>query len=80
MLAVPVLAVVGQLHFAVKYPIDSEGMVKAIYLQFAAAPLCATFGVAVAWLWRRRRARILAVVELAAVAAVAVYAIACRLL
>ncbi|HEX8952954.1 MAG TPA: hypothetical protein VF945_13955 [Polyangia bacterium] len=78
MLAVPALAVAGQLHFAVKFPIDSEGMVKAVYLQFAAAPLCATFGVAVAWLWQRRRTRALAVAELAAVAAVAVYAIACR--
>ena len=80
MLAVPALAILGQLHFAVKYPIDSEGMVKGVYLQFAAAPLCATFGVAVAWLWRRRRARALALAEVAALLAVAVYAIGCRLL
>jgi hypothetical protein len=80
MLAVPLFALAGQVHFAVKYPIDSEGMVKSIYLQFAAAPLCATFGVTVAWLWRRRRWRALAIVELAAVAAVAVYAIGCRMI
>ncbi len=80
MLALPALAVLGQLHFSVYYPIDSEGMIKGAYLQFAAAPLCATFGVAVAWLWRRRRTRALAIVELAAVGAIAVYAIACRLI
>lgn len=80
MLAIPALAVAGQMHFAVKYPIDSEGLIKASYLQFAAAPLCAAFGVAAAWLWRRRRTRALAVVELAALAALAVYDVACRVL
>jgi hypothetical protein len=80
MLAIPLFAVLGQLHFAVQYPIDSEGMVKSIYVRFGAAPLCATFGVAVAWLWKRRSPRALAALELVAVVAVAVYAIGCRIL
>ena len=80
MLAIPALAVAGQMHFAIEYPIDSEGLIKASYLQFAAAPLCAVFGVAVAWLWRRRRTRALALVECAALAALAVYDVACRVL
>jgi hypothetical protein len=84
LLAIPALAVAGQLHFAVAYPIDAEGLVKGAYLQFAAAPLCATFGVAVAWLMRRRRARALAiagaVAACAAVVALAVYDVGCRIL
>ncbi len=80
LLAIPALAVLGQLHFAVKYPLDAEGLVKGAYLQFAAAPLCATFGVAVAWLWRRPKLRALAVVALAGVVALAIYDVGCRIL
>ena len=80
LIAIPALAVAGQLHFAVKYPIDAEGLVKGAYLQFAAAPLCATFGLAVAWLWRRRRMRALAALVFAGAAALAVYDVGCRIL
>ena len=81
LLFVPLFALAGQLHFSVKYPVDSEGMIKATYLQFAAAPLFALFGLAVAWLWSRPPwGRVLACVELAAVAAIGVYSWYCRLI
>ena len=81
LLLVPLFALVGQLHFSVKYPVDSEGMIKATYLQFAAAPLFALFGLAVAWLWSRPPwGRALAGVEIAAVAAIGVYSWYCRLI
>lgn len=54
LVAAPVVAVLGQLHFAIQFPFDAEGPVKGAYLQFAAGPLFALFGVAVAWSARRR--------------------------
>jgi hypothetical protein len=54
-LIVPLLAVMGQLHVAIKYPIDGQGPVKGAYLQFAIAPLFALFGLGVDWLLRRRQ-------------------------
>jgi hypothetical protein len=75
LLLVPLLAVAGQTHFAVTVANDAEGLVKGSYLQFAAAPLFAVFGLGVAWLWRRRAA--LAVVPLGAVACVAWYLVFC---
>jgi len=77
-LFVPLVAVVGQLHFGVKYPIDIVGPIKGIYMQFASAPLYALFGLGVAWLWKRPWVRPLAILELAALGAVAIYTIYCR--
>jgi hypothetical protein len=73
LLLAPAAAVAGQMHFAVKFNFDEWGPVKGLYLQFAAAPLCALLGVAVAWLWDRRRLRPLAVALLLALAAVGAY-------
>ncbi len=77
-LTLPALAVAGQMHFATLYPFDWEGLVKGAYLQFAAAPLMALFGLAIAWLWTRPRLRPLALVGLAAVAMVASYGLYSR--
>jgi hypothetical protein len=52
-LAVPALAVLGQLVFATQFPYDFEGVVKGVYFQFATLPLYALFGVGVGWLWQR---------------------------
>jgi 4-amino-4-deoxy-L-arabinose transferase-like glycosyltransferase len=71
-------AVAGQIAFAWRWPIDWEGPVKGVYLQFAALPMCAAFGVAVEWAWRRPRARPAAWVALVAVAVVAAYVGYCR--
>src|SRR5205807_1056447 len=70
LLAVPLLATLGQAHYAMLYP-NLIGPVKGLYMQFAAAPLCALFGIAVAELWRRGRWRALAIVEVLALVVVA---------
>ncbi len=74
---VPVAAVLGALHFSVKFPFDDEGMVKGTYLQFAAGPLFALFGVAVSWLWQRPALRVFAVGEMCALAIVSAYTVHC---
>jgi hypothetical protein len=53
LLLLPLLALLGQLHFAVKFAIDAQGPIKGAYMQFAAAPLCGLFGVAAVWAWKR---------------------------
>jgi hypothetical protein len=73
----PVMAVLGQLHFAIAFPLDELGPVKGVYVQFAGAPLCALWGVAVAWLGARPWRWPLALVELAALTLVAAYTIYC---
>jgi 4-amino-4-deoxy-L-arabinose transferase-like glycosyltransferase len=77
LLMVPLVAVLGQAHYAMLYP-NQIGPVKGIYMQFAAAPMFALFGLAVAALWERERWRALAVVELLALGTVAVYTFFCR--
>ena len=67
------LAVAGQAYFATQYPADSYGVVKATYLQFAAAPMFAAFGLALAWLSRWRLAWPVVIALGLAVVAVAVY-------
>jgi 4-amino-4-deoxy-L-arabinose transferase-like glycosyltransferase len=79
-LAVPLLTLLAQLHFAWKYPFESLGVVKGVYLQYGAPPLYALFGLGVAWLWRRPIGRPFAVVALASLGLVASYTVYCRLL
>jgi 4-amino-4-deoxy-L-arabinose transferase-like glycosyltransferase len=76
-LLVPLLALLGQIHFAWKYPVDREGMIKGAYLQLAALPLAALFAVAVGWLWQRWWGRPLVVIHLAALLGVLAYLGAC---
>lgn len=78
LLLAPLLALVGQIHFAIQYPIDDMGVIKSSYLQFAAPPLYALFGVGVAWLWSRRRGRPWAILCLGGFAPVAAYTLYCR--
>ncbi len=75
---VPLLAVAGQAHFATQFPNDSEGLIKGAYLQFAAPPLCALFGLAIDWCWRRSRLRAISVLGCVALALVAFYTLYCR--
>jgi hypothetical protein len=79
LLLVPALALLGQLHFATKYPNDNFGPIKGAYLQFAAPVAGGLFGLGVGWMWRRTWARSGAVVAMAALGLVAVYTIAARL-
>ena len=74
-LSIPVAGVLGQLHYATKYPFDYMGLVKSLYLQFGWAPLFACFGVAVAWaLADRRRAPVL-LLSIVGLVAIGQYAI-----
>ena len=73
LLAAPLLAVAGLLHFAISFPWDDSGVLKAHYLQFAAAPFSAVFGVALSWCWQRWVTRPVALVGLASTALVAAY-------
>jgi hypothetical protein len=79
LLLVPLLAVLGQLAFAIRYPNDTYGPVKGAYLQFGTPPLFALVGLAVAWAWRRPRARVLAVLGLGGQVLVAAYSLHCCL-
>ena len=79
LLLVPVLAVAGQIHFATKFPENDMGPIKGAYLQFAAGPLFAMFGLGVDWLWRRSRlGKVLALLAGAAMLATAGYVLYCR--
>jgi 4-amino-4-deoxy-L-arabinose transferase-like glycosyltransferase len=76
-LAASALAIFAQLRFAVHYPLDDYGVIKANYVQFAAAPLYALIGVAVDWLCARRQ-RTLASVILISIGMVALYTLFAR--
>jgi hypothetical protein len=81
LLLAPLGALIGQLHFAVKYPNDNFGPIKGAYLQFVAPVLCALFGVGVAWMWRRRARwawRGASLLAMGAVALVAAYSVHAR--
>jgi hypothetical protein len=79
LLIAPLVALLGQLHFATKYPDDDFGPIKGAYLQFVAPILCALFGLAVAWLWRRVRTRAGAVAAIVALLLLLAYTVDCRL-
>jgi hypothetical protein len=80
LLLVPLIALLGQLHFAVKFAIDAQGPVKGAYMQFAAIPLYGLFGLAATWGWKRGWPLKLAVVLHAlALSAVAAYCFCARL-
>jgi hypothetical protein len=76
--AVPVVAVLSALHFAIAYPVDDFGVVKGVYLQFAAPVMCALFGVAVAWSQRKVPRWPVFGLLMAALWLVAAYTLYCR--
>ena len=79
LLIVPLLALLGQIHFSTKYPHDDFGPIKGAYMQFVAPILCGLFGLAVAWMWRRVWARAGAIAALGALLLVFGYIADCRL-
>lgn len=81
LLLAPPLAIAGLLYFTIAHPFDSEGVIKATYVQFGCAPLYGLFGLAVESLWSRGPGgRVLAWIALVALALVAVYTFFCRML
>jgi len=80
LLLVPLVALLGQLHFAVKFAVDAQGPVKGTYMQFAAIPLYGLFGLAATWGWKRGwSGKLVSALHAMAFAAVAVYCIFARL-
>lgn len=81
LLLVPLVALAGQLHFAISLPFDHQGVVKGLYMQFGCSPLYALVGVAAAWLWTRRASKVhLGAFAglIVALGVVGVYAVFCR--
>ena len=80
LLLAPLGALLGQIHFATKYPNDNFGPIKGAYLQFVAPILCALFGVGVSWMWGRARRgwRVAALAAIGCVALVAAYSVHAR--
>jgi hypothetical protein len=81
LLLAPLMALLGQLHFAVKFAVDAQGPVKGAYMQFAAIPLYGLFGLAVTWSWKRGgwSGKLAAAVHALAFASVAIYCLVARL-
>ena len=80
LLLAPAFAIIGQLHFVVRYPYDFQGPIKGVYMQFGMAPLFALFGLAVYKMLQRRATLPIAVIQCAAVVAVASYTIYARVI
>jgi hypothetical protein len=53
LLLVPLFMLLGTLHFAISNPVDDYGVIKGVYMTFAAPPLYALFGVAAGWAQRK---------------------------
>lgn len=82
LLFVPLVALAGQLHFAVKYAVDAQGPIKGLYMQFAAVPLYGLFGLGATWPLRLRRGWVgwvLLLPSLAALLPVTAYVLIARL-
>jgi hypothetical protein len=81
LLFAPLVVLLAQIDMSIRYPIDWLGPVKGNYMQLVAPVWCGLFGLAVAWLWEKRRwySRAACVLALASVAPVAAYTIAARI-
>jgi hypothetical protein len=79
LLLIPLFTLVSALHFAITYPIDSYGVVKGIYMHFAAPPMYALFGLAVAWTLQKPIRWPLFGALIGALWLVAAYTLYCRL-
>jgi hypothetical protein len=79
-LLVPLIALLGQLHFAVKFAIDAQGAINGAYIQFAAIPLYGLFGLAATRGWKRGLPGKLSIAfHTVAFATVAIYCLYARL-
>lgn len=78
LVAVPFMMMVAALHFAIAYPADRFGMVKGVYMQFAAGPLCGLYGLSVGWSRERLSRWPMLVILLGGLWLVAAYTLYCR--
>ena len=79
LLFVPLATLIATFQFATKYPVDTHGVIKGIYMSFGAPPLYGLFGVAVGWASRIRDRLPILVGLLAALFCAGAYSIYCRL-
>jgi 4-amino-4-deoxy-L-arabinose transferase-like glycosyltransferase len=79
LLLVPLVALAASLLFAIQHPIDNYGVIKGVYMTFAAAPLYALFGIAAGWASKTPVRWPLLALMLVSLCFVAAYSIACRL-
>lgn len=78
LLAVPLVSLGAVMHFATTYPVDEFGVIKSVYLQYVAGPLCGLYGVSVAWSRERLSRWPLLALLLGALWLVAAYTLFCR--
>lgn len=78
LMAIPLVSIGAAAHFAITYPVDVFGVIKSVYLQYSAGPLCGLYGVSVAWSRARLSRWPLLAVLLTALWLVAGYTLYCR--
>jgi hypothetical protein len=78
LLLIPFFTALFALHFAVKFPLDTSGVIKGVYMQFGAPPLYATYGLSVAWAQRKKERWPLLAILLSGLWLVASYTLFCR--
>lgn len=78
LVAIPLVSLGAAMHFATTYPVDVFGVIKSVYLQYGAGPLCGLYGVSVAWSRERLSRWPLLVLLLGALWMVATYTLYCR--
>ena len=79
MVLVPLVTLLATFQFATRYPLDTHGVVKGIYMSFGAPPLYGLFGVAVGWAARTRDRLVVLLGLLAALWCAGAYSVFCRL-
>jgi hypothetical protein len=78
-LLLPAVGALSLMSFVTQFPYDFEGVVKGIYFQFAATPLYAVFGTAVAWLLSVPKLMPVAIAAIVSLVPVAAYTTYCAL-
>ena len=79
LLLVPLMMLIAALQFATSCPVDNYGVIKSVYMMFAAPPLFALFGVAVDWARQRPTRWPLLVALCVSLVFVGWYTVTCRL-
>ncbi len=79
LLLIPLATLLAALAFAIRYPIDTYGVIKGVYMTFGAPPVYALYGVAVGWSQRKPERWPLLGLLLAALWLVGAYSVLCRL-
>jgi len=79
LLLIPFGTLLASLAFAIRYPIDTYGVIKGVYMTFGAPPVYALYGVGVEWSRRQPERWPILGLLLVALWLVAAYSVLCRL-